>query len=123
MNYRESGDEHHWDCHPINTETLRGSAHTGHDPVMELRPTIDRRLEDLGVRVFVKCKAEDFEITGITMKKSLRERVTGEDLEMRKRLAKEVIKHKLAESDLEVVDLESRFGEVVIADILAIPEK
>ena len=57
------------------------------------------------------------------MKKSIRERVTGEDLEMRKRLAKEVIKHKLAESDLEVVDLDSRFGEVVIADILAIPEK
>jgi hypothetical protein len=123
MQYRQSGDEHHWDCDPINAETLRGSAHTGDDPVMELRPTIDRRLEDLGVRVFLKCKAEDFDIKDIRMKKTVMEQLTGEDLERRKRLAKEVIKYKLAEVDLEVVDLEASFGEVIIADIVAIPEE
>jgi hypothetical protein len=123
MNYRQSGDEHHWDCRPVNAETLRGSAHTGDEPVMELRPTIDQRLEDLGVRVFVKCKADDFEIRDISTKKSIQEKLAGEDLERRQRLAKEVIKYKLAEADLEVVDLEPRFREVVIADIMSIPEK
>jgi hypothetical protein len=123
MNYQQLGDEHHWHCDPVNTQTLRGSAHTGDDPVMELRPTIDRRLEDLGIRVFVKCKADDFEIRDISAKKSFIEKLTGEDLERRKRLAKEVIKHKLAEADLEVVDLEPRFREVVIADIMSIPER
>jgi len=123
MNYRYSGDEHQWDCHPINADTLQGSAHTGSDPIMEIKPTLDKRLEDMGVRVFVKCKADDFEITDIRMNKSLRERLTGEDLQARERLAKQVIKHKLAEADLEATDLDASFREVVIADIISIPEE
>ena len=89
---------------------------------MEVFPQVNSRLEDLGIRVFLKCAADDLDVTEITAKPSLKERMFGEDLERRLRMAREVIKLKLNEAQLEVVELEPRFQEVILADILALPE-
>lgn len=122
MVYQEVGIQHRWNLEPISGDTLKGIAHDGAQPIMELRPKALSRLEDLGIRVFLKCKADDFEITDIEAKPNIKERVLGEDLLRRERMAKVVIKQKLLEAELEVVELEPKFKEVIIADILAVPE-
>lgn len=122
MNYRDVGGEHHWDCRPISSDSLQGKAHDGKELLMELKPGLAQSVQDLGVRVYVKCKAEDIEISDINAKPSLVERIKGQNLDRRLSLAKEVIKQKLAEASLDVVDLDASFADVIIADILAIPE-
>ena len=122
MIYREVGDEHHWDCEPIAAETLKGHAHEGTSSLMELTPKVDKRLSDMGIRIMLKCKSDDFEITDITANKTVMERLRGDNLEKRLRMAREVIKEKLADAQLEVVELDPKFRDVIIADILSVPD-
>lgn len=123
MTYRAAGKEHQWDCRPISEKTLQGTAQDGGQAMLRLKPTSDVRLEDFGVRVFVKCKSDDFEISDISIKPSWKERLSGkEDLQRRLDLARAVIKAKLAEAQLEVTDLEPKYADVVIADVLAVTE-
>lgn len=122
MTYLSVGEEHHWDLKPIRGDHLIGHAHDGESCLMHLRPGIDARLEDLGVRVYLRCKADDFDITDIEAKKSVIEHLGIDGTERRLKMAKEVIKAKLAEADLEVVELDPKFQDVILADIVAIPE-
>lgn len=124
MIYRSVGSEHHWDCAPLLGESLNGVAHPGNSPIMATKPNRDARLDMLGIRVFLKCKAEDLDIPpdDIQASPTLKERFVGEDLDRRLRLAREVIKAKLAASELEVCELEPRYQDVIIADLIAQPE-
>ncbi|MGY3439461.1 MULTISPECIES: hypothetical protein [unclassified Marinovum] len=122
LTYREVAGEHHWDCKPTHQNHLDGIGHDGLESIMEISPLVEKRLEDMSVRVFLKCVADDFEIVEISAKPSVKERIFGDDLIRRLALAREVTKYKLKEAQLEVVELEPRFQEVVLADILALPE-
>ena len=107
---------------PIAAETLKGHAHEGTSSLMELTPKVDKRLSDMGIRIMLKCKSDDFEITDITANKTVMERLRGDNLEKRLRMAREVIKEKLADAQLEVVELDPKFRDVIIADILSVPD-
>jgi len=122
MTYSEVGNEHHWNCAPMINETLVGNAHDGTSPIIEMKALTKDRLKDLGIRVFLKCKAEDFEISEMELKTNFKEKLLGKDVDRRMRMAKEVIKIKLSEAELEVTGLDSKFQEVILADIMATPE-
>lgn len=122
MNYNEIGFEHHWNCEPIDAQALSGTAHNGHSPIIELKPKMEKHLRDLGVRVFLKCKADDLEITEIEVKQSILSRFSKDDAKKRLKMAKAVLKKKLAEAGLEIVDLDPKFQDVLLADLLAVPE-
>lgn len=122
MVYTGRGTEHVWECQPVYQNTLKGSAHSGESLLMEIKPTIKKRLSDIGIRVFVKCKADDFLISDISLKKTWKEKFLGDDLDRRLRMAKAVIRHKLAHVDLPSVELDPKFQDVILADIMAVPE-
>lgn len=122
MIYQSAQTEHRWECKPIYGKTLQGSAHGGASHLLELQPTVRKNLADLGIRVLVRCKAEDFDISDISLKPSFMEKFRGPDIDRRLRMAKEVIKQKLAEAELGDVSLDTNFSDVVLADIMAVPE-
>lgn len=122
MIYNEIGEEHHWNCEPIEAATLAGPAHNGDEPLIEVKAKIAERLQDLGIRVFLRCKADDFVISEVDVKPSMLRRFTKDEQKYRLKMAKVVLQQKLAEADLEVTDLDPKFQDVVIADILAVPE-
>lgn len=122
LTYKTAGEEHHWECLPIHETHLVGTGHDGDEPLMQLKAKEGSRLEDLGVRVFIKCLADDLDVVDVTAKPNVRERFLGENFERRLRLAREVIRQKLKEAQLEIVELEPRFQEVVLADVMAVPE-
>jgi len=122
MTYKDAGSEHHWECRPMHKDHLEGTGHDGSSHIMELKASNGPRIEDMGVRVFLKCLADDLDVIDVMLKPSFKERFLGENRERRLRLAREVIKEKLKEAQLEVVELEPRFQEVVLADVIAVPE-
>ncbi|NVO26816.1 hypothetical protein HJ526_05255 [Donghicola sp. C2-DW-16] len=127
MTYGGNRNEHLWNCHPNHEKYLHGIGHDGSSHLMEIKAIKESRIEDLGVRVFLKCLADDIDIADITIKPSFAEKYLGKksgkkDIERRLRLAREVIQEKLREAQLEVVELEPRFQEVILADVVAVPE-
>ena len=122
MTYYDRQGEHHWDCEPVYGNTLAKNAHDGSSFLMELKPTTENHLRDLGVKVLVRCKAEDFDITDIVVKEGYREIAALKNDETRKRVAIEVIKLKLAEAMLPDAAVQLNYADVILADKMAVPE-
>lgn len=122
MTHHKVGAQETWKIEPIDEPTLRGLCHDGKQPIMEVSPKTDQRLLDVAVRVLIKCDADDIEITDIKIDKSIVDKLMPDTLVRRKKQAKVVIAAKLAELSLELVELDRKFEEVILADVLAVPE-
>ncbi|MEM5476836.1 hypothetical protein [Pacificibacter sp. AS14] len=122
MTHHKVGTQETWKIEPIDANTLQGMCHDGDDALIKITPKTALRLSDMAIRVFLKCDAEDIEVSDIELDKSLLEKLSGANLQRRKKQAKIVIAQKLAERSLELVDLDKKYQEVILADVLAVPE-
>lgn len=122
MTHHKVGVKDTWQIVPIDAQTLQGMCHDGGQSMMKVTPQTDIRLSDVAIRVLLKCDADDIEISEIELDKSLVEKLSGENRKRREKQAKIVIAAKLAERSLEIVDLDRKFEEVILADVLAVPE-
>lgn len=122
LTYFERANEHHWDCTPIFGNKLEKNAHDGKSCLMELVPTKDNNLRDLGVQVMVRCQVEDIEVSDIVVKDGHKHIEILKDLDVRIKVAKAVIKEKLAEAKLPAADTYHAFSTITLADMMAVPE-
>jgi hypothetical protein len=122
MTYFDRDNEHHWDCTPIFGNRLEKNAHDGKSCLMELVPTKDNNLDDLGVQVMVRCQVDDIEISDIVVKDGHKNIKALKDLEVRIKVAKAVIKEKLAEAMLPTADTYHAFSTITLADMMVVPE-
>jgi hypothetical protein len=123
MTYFSRGAEHHWDCSPLRGSTLQQNAHDGSSMLMELTPQHGSDLSLLGVKVIVRCNADDLEITDIEVKDTAQEVAGLDDLTIRLKVAKEVIRLKLIEAMLPSANPHKTYEELTLADLMAVPEQ
>ena len=117
---RKIGQNYAWDCRPLNGDSLSGPAFDKTQAVLQFYALGSKRLEDEQVRLKISCKVEDvyidedqFEPRGWIIKKF------GNPKKKNMKAAMQALRHVIADAGLEVGNLDSKYAEIVIADIVA----
>jgi len=117
---RKIGQNYAWDCRPLNGETLSGPAFDNTQSVLQFYADGSKRLEDEQVSLKISCNVEDvyidedqFEPRWWVIEKF------GNPQKKNMKAAIQALRHVIADAGLEVGNLDSKYAEIVIADIIA----
>ncbi|WP_203308822.1 hypothetical protein [Sphingomonas beigongshangi] len=114
-----------WDMVPGHSETLQGQPW---DPVDEprLRVSVDGTIPKIDpvISIVVSCALEDIEISDLVPKRStLNDKVRNVIYnDISEKAAIQYLKRILVNADLETGKLDDRFSDLIVADLLALPE-
>lgn len=117
---RKIGQNYAWDCRPLTGDSLSGPAFDKTQAVLQFYALGSKRWEDEQVRLKISCKVEDvyidedqFEPRGWIIEKF------GNPKKKNMKAAIQALRHIVADAGLEVGNLDSKYAEIVIADIVA----
>ena len=117
---RKIGQNYAWDCRPLNGDSLLGPAFDKTQAALQFYALGSKRLEDEQVRLKISCKVEDvyidedqFEPRAWIIEKF------GNPNKKNMKAAMQALRHVIAEAGLDVGNLDSKYAEIIIADIVA----
>ena len=117
---RKIGQNYVWDCRPLNRDYLSGPAFDKTQAVLQFYALGSKRLEDEQVKLKISCKVADvyidenqFEPRGWIIEKF------GNPKKKNMEAAMQALRHVIADAGLEVGNLDSKYADIVIADIVA----
>lgn len=111
-----------WTAKPLKGAHLEGQVFDSEKAILSFSAQSEKGLDARHVKIIVRCKAEDFAIDEDSIELldgNLITKFTPAGLRRRKKLAAEVLKNRIVEHGLELVELSDKYNDVILAMVMS----